>query len=183
MKMNLLLCYVLPYLFQWTVLIWWLCRLKLSEDLLYIRAHTDAHACWYIPCKFSLASKSKFMTQKICLYDWLFTIYISDWLLTLARVGGVESYCIRSVCLSFSTIPANLRTLALWKYYQQMSNHTRIKSNNRLLLKPFCFKVKTIFVTHSHCFTTFRRPVLAKRVHLNTIHLAWSLSLLNYSLK
>ena len=50
--------------------------------------------------------------------------------LTLAHIGGVEGYCNRFVCL-----------------YQQTSNHTRIKSNNRRLLKPFCFKVMTIFVT------------------------------------
>ena len=59
-------------------------------------------------------------------------------------------------------IPANLWTLAPWKYYQQTSNQTRIKSINKLSLKPFCFKVMTIFVTHSHCFTTFRKRLVAK---------------------
>ena len=54
------------------------------------------------------------------------------------RIGGAEGYCNRFV----------LWTLGLSKYYQQTSNHTRIKSNNSHLLKPFCFKVMTIFVTH-----------------------------------
>ena len=82
--------------------------------------------------------------------------------------GLLQSFCL-SVCLflylSVGKLPANLQTLALWKYYQQTSNHTRIKSNNKLkplLLKPFCFKVMTIFVTHGHCFTIFRRRLVAK---------------------
>ena len=72
-------------------------------------------------------------------------------LLMLVCVGGTECFC---NCLSVH-IPANLLTLALWKYYQQTSNHTRIKSNNRVLPKSFWFKVMTIFVTHGRRFTTF----------------------------
>ena len=34
------------------------------------------------------------------------------------------------------------------------SNYTRIKSNNRLLVKPFRFKVITIFIPHGYCFQT-----------------------------
>ena len=51
---------------------------------------------------------------------------------------------------SVGKLPANLQTLALLKYYQQISNHTRIKSNNSLLLKvkPFCYKVMPTFVDH-----------------------------------
>ena len=83
-------------------------------------------------------------------------------LLTLSCVGGAEDYCNCFVCLSVGKIAANLRILTLWKYYQQTSNHTRIKINNRLLLKPFCFKVMTIFVTHSRRLTTFRWRLVAK---------------------
>ena len=77
----------------------------------------------------------------------------------------MECYCSHSVCLSVYLCSKNfsdLWTLALWKYYQQTSNHTRFNSNNRLLLKLFCFKVMTIFVSHGRCFTTFRRRLVAK---------------------
>ena len=77
-------------------------------------------------------------------------------LLTLAYVGEVEGYYNCFVCLSVGEIPANLQTFALLKYYQQTSNHKRIKSNNRILLKTFCFKVMTNFVTHGCRLTTFR---------------------------
>ena len=90
-------------------------------------------------------------------------------LLTLPCIGGVEGYFV----LYVGKIPVILQTLRLWlaarpfalardtrKYYQQMPNHTRIKSNNRLLIaKTSVLKL------------------------WNAAHLAWSLSLLNHSLK
>ena len=36
------------------------------------------------------------------------------------------------------------------------------QNKNRLLLKPLCLKVMTIFVTHGRHFTTFRRCLVAK---------------------
>ena len=39
--------------------------------------------------------------------------------------------------------------------YWLTSNYTRIKNNKRLLLKPFGYKVITIFITHSYCFQTW----------------------------
>ena len=55
------------------------------------------------------------------------------------------------LCLS-----AKFRQIIQGSKKKQTSNHTRIKSNNRLLLKHFCFNVMTIFVTHGRCLTTFR---------------------------
>ena len=41
--------------------------------------------------------------------------------------------------------------------------YIRNKINNSLLLKPFCFKVLTIFVTHGLHFTNFRRRLVVKQ--------------------
>ena len=59
-----------------------------------------------------------------------------------------------SVCLSFRKFLGKLRTLAAQTSYWQTSNYTRIKNNNRLLLKPFGYKVMTIYITHSYCLQT-----------------------------
>ena len=91
-------------------------------------------------------------------------------LLTLACVGRGEVTII--IVLVCPLAPVNLWTLALWKYYQQTSNHTIIKSNNRLLLKAFRFKVMTIFVTDGCCFTTLRRHLVAKEFTEHT----WSIA-------
>ena len=48
-----------------------------------------------------------------------------------------------------------LRTLVAPTSYWQTSNYTRIKNNKRLLLKPFGYKVITIFITHGYCFQTW----------------------------
>ena len=40
---------------------------------------------------------------------------------------------------------------SLW----QTSNYTRIKNNNKLLLKPFGLKVMTIYIIHGYCFQTW----------------------------
>ena len=61
--------------------------------------------------------------------------------------------CVRlSVCVR--KILGKLRTLVARTSYWQTSNYTRIKSNMRLLLKPFGYKVITIFITHGYCFQT-----------------------------
>ena len=91
----------------------------------------------------------------------VYAVYMGMFL-TFASVGG--GYCSHSVCLSVPKIPAKLWILTLRKYYQQTSNHTRIKNNNRLLLKPFCFIILTTFVTHGRRFTTFRRRLVAKKI-------------------
>ena len=67
--------------------------------------------------------------------------------------------------MSVDKIPANLRTLAFWKYHQQMSNHTRIKSNNRILLEPFCYN----FCNSWSPFDTFQMTSGNKRVHWNCL--------------
>ena len=46
-----------------------------------------------------------------------------------------------------------LQTLASRTSYWQTSNYTRNKNNKRL--KPFGYKVMTIYVTHGYCFQTW----------------------------
>ena len=87
------------------------------------------------------------------------------------------------IVLSVSKIPANLWTLTLWKYYQQASTHTRIKSNNRLLLKLFCFKSYDNFCNSRSPFHNFQKTSGSKRVHWSATHLAWTLLLSNHSLQ
>ena len=59
------------------------------------------------------------------------------------------------MCLCVRQILGNLRILVAPTSYWQTSNYTRIKNNNRLLLKPFGYKVMTIFITHGYCFQTW----------------------------
>ena len=60
-----------------------------------------------------------------------------------------------SVCLSVRKKLGKLQTLTAQTSYWQTSNYTRIKNNNRLLLKPFGYKVMTIYITHGYCFQTW----------------------------
>ena len=60
------------------------------------------------------------------------------------------------------TLSGQLTTLGLPLSYQQTWNYTRIKIKDRLSLKPFGYKVMTIFTTHNCHFTTFRRLLVAK---------------------
>ena len=59
------------------------------------------------------------------------------------------------VCMCVCKILGKLWTLVSPTSYWQTSNYTRIKNNKRLLLKPFGYKVITIFITHSYCFQTW----------------------------
>ena len=52
------------------------------------------------------------------------------------------------VCL-FKKKLGKLQTLTAQTSYWQASNYTGIKNNNRLLLKPFSYKVMTIYITVS----------------------------------
>ena len=36
--------------------------------------------------------------------------------------------------------------------YSHTSSYTKIKSNNKVLLKPFGYKVMTIYIIHGYCF-------------------------------
>ena len=56
------------------------------------------------------------------------------------------------LCLSVRKKLGKLQTLTAQTSYWQTSNYTRIKNNNRLLLKPFGYKVMTIYITHGFCF-------------------------------
>ena len=58
------------------------------------------------------------------------------------------------VCVCVHKILQKLRTPVARTKYGKTSNYTRIKSNNRLLVKPFRFKVITIFIPHGYCFQT-----------------------------
>ena len=67
------------------------------------------------------------------------------------RKGMVIILCI---CVSFRKKLEKLQTLTAQTSYWQTSNYTRIKNNNRHLLKPFGYKVMTIYITHVYCFQT-----------------------------
>ena len=70
------------------------------------------------------------------------------------RKGMVIILCVcLSVCVRKKL--AKLQTLTAQTSYWQTSNYTRIKNNNRLLLKPFGYKVMTIYITHGFCFQTW----------------------------
>ena len=58
------------------------------------------------------------------------------------------------VCLSVRKNLGKLGILAARTSYWQTSNYTKIKNNNRLSLKPFAYKVMTIYTTHGYCFQT-----------------------------
>ena len=59
-----------------------------------------------------------------------------------------------SVCLSVCKFLGKLQTLGAQRSYWQTSNYTRNKNNKRLLLKPFDYKVMTIYITHGYCLHT-----------------------------
>ena len=59
------------------------------------------------------------------------------------------------VCVSVHKTLGKLQTLMAQTSYCQTSNYTRIKNNNRLLLKPFSYKVMTIYITHGFCLHTW----------------------------
>ena len=103
-------------------------------------------------------------------------------LLSLACVGGAEGYCNHIFCLfvsvSSTNISGQVTTFGLRSSYQQTWNYTRIEIKDRLFLKPFGYKVMTIFTTHDCRFTSG-----SKRVHGNTTHLVWRLLVLKHSLK
>ena len=70
------------------------------------------------------------------------------------RKGTVIILCV-CVCVCVRKILQKLRTLVARTRYGKTSNYTRIKSNNRLLVKSFRFnKVITIFILHGYCFQT-----------------------------
>ena len=80
-------------------------------------------------------------------------------LITLAakrrQKGMVIILCVCvSVCVSVRKKLGKLQTLTAQTSYWQTSNYTRMKNNNRLLLKPFGYKVMTIYITHGFCFQT-----------------------------
>ena len=56
------------------------------------------------------------------------------------------------VCVCVHKNLGKLGTLAARTSYWHTSNYTRIKNNNRLLIKPFGYNVMTIYVTHGYCF-------------------------------
>ena len=58
------------------------------------------------------------------------------------------------VCLFINKL-GKLRTLTAQTSYWQTSNYTRNKNNNRVLLKPFGYKVMTIYITHGYGFQTW----------------------------
>ena len=62
-----------------------------------------------------------------------------------------------SVCLCMNKISGQLTTLGLWSSYQKTWNYTKIKIKDRLFLKPFGYKVMSMFTTRDCHFTTFRR--------------------------
>ena len=61
---------------------------------------------------------------------------------------------IMSVYLSARTICGKLEHWQAESSYWQTSNYARNKKNKRHLLKPFSYKVMTIYMTHGHCFQT-----------------------------
>ena len=61
-------------------------------------------------------------------------------------IGITDSIC---VCVCVRTVLGKLRTLVATTSYWETSNYTRMKNKKRLLLKPFGYKVITIFITHS----------------------------------
>ena len=70
----------------------------------------------------------------------------------LACVGGAESYCNPFVCLCVHETN-NTGTLI----------ELLIKIKDKLSLKPFSYKVMTIFITHNYHFSTIRRLLVAKQ--------------------
>ena len=64
------------------------------------------------------------------------------------------------VCLS---VHKNLGTLAAQTSLWQTSNYTRIKNNNRRLLKPFAYKVMTIYISHNNTFKVVILQLLVQR--------------------
>ena len=58
------------------------------------------------------------------------------------------------VCVCVCKILGKLRPLVAPTSYRQSSNYTSIKNNKRFLLKPFGYKVITIYITHGYCFQT-----------------------------
>ena len=91
---------------------------------------------------------------------------------------GLQCCCL-SVCLSVCW--QNSRELMKISTLKILPADFKSYKGQKYLLKPFCFKVKTIFVTHSRRFTTFRRHLVAKQFTETQLILLKSLS--NHSLK
>ena len=91
-------------------------------------------------------------------------------LLTLAHIGRAEGYCnqvfcVRVWCVFYQTFWTTtfVTTLELWSSYQQTWNYTRIKIKDRVFLKPFGYKVMTVFTTHDCRFITFWRLLVVRK--------------------
>ena len=72
------------------------------------------------------------------------------------RVTVIRFSVCAYVCV-FHQISGQLATLGLLMSYQYIWNYTRIKIKDRLFLKPFCYKVMTVFANYDCHFTTFWR--------------------------
>ena len=69
------------------------------------------------------------------------------------QAKGYDNHIV-CVCVCVCKILRKLQTLVARTRYWKTSNYTRIKNNNKLLLKPFHYKVITISLTHGYCFQT-----------------------------
>ena len=98
------------------------------------------------------------MKRKIFGYILVLNLHFSDLIIiTLAakrRRKGMVIKLYVCVCVSVYKKLGKLQTLTAQTSYWQTSNHTRIKNNKRLLLKPFSYKVMTIYITHGYYFQT-----------------------------